>query len=1132
MSLSPYKIKHIIAGVVMTVMTALTARALPADTYAQNSRLSEGNWVKISVTESGIHFISASQLRQLGFSAPATVKVFGYGAGRISDLLDATTYVDDLPVAPMLATERGIFFYAVGPVNWYGPDSQGHFWQRNNPWTTVGYYYLSDAEADTAMPEGGAPLSGGGEAVTTFTDYTGHETDLVSPGESGHLLVGEDFRYTPQQNFTFDLPGRVEGTSVWSQCRFYSLVPSTQATLTLSANNRQLTPAKKLPVSSSTSYGDTSVVAYDFDLTGNRLTLALKFAAGTTVRMANLNSLTVNYTRSLDMGGRSLLFNTASSAVTLSGADASTHVWDITDPQRPSVMRTSQTGSSAVSWLNDFSGPRRYAAFSENATSLPSPVIVGRVSNQNLHGEEVPDMVIVSAASLLEQAERVADLHRQSPDSMRVLVISQEKVYNEFGSGSPDVNAIRRMAKMFYDRGEQNGHHFEYLLLFGRPTFDNRHLTEVMRTSGYESVPIWMTDAGHNESSTYSTDDFLAMLEDSSGKVLGAERHSIAVGRIPSRSVSEAKDYVDKLIRYVNKPVSGDWKNKFVILADDQDNGIHLEQAETFVSDMQNSASGADFMYNKVYVDAYEKIGGVTVDGRKRMYKLLDEGAAWWTYIGHASIDSWTAEKMLTRNDLINNLYFRHLPILYAATCSFSRFDSTPTSGAEMMLNNTGGGVIASICPVRPVYISSNGVFTRQVARAIMGRNPDGRFKTVGQIFRDAKNGGSTDANRLRYVLIGDPALRVPTPDNRIVLSHVGDEEVSADEPPTIKARQRLRLHGYLTDYAGNRLKDFTGSVHLSIYDAEESIVTLGRGTADDPGKQSVFDQQGTRLWTGCDSVVNGEFTISVAMPNEIAGNYRPAAVNMYAVSADSRSEAMGQSRDIYVYGLDESAMRDEEPPVIEALYLNHETFRSGDVVNESPMMFARVSDNIGINLSQAGIGHTLWMKLDDDETFTDVSDYYTPDNDGNPSGTVTYPFENLTKGNHTLTLRIWDTDNNMATSSIDFYVEQGLPPTLYDVWTDTNPATTQANFYVSHNRPDATLEVTVTVYDLMGRPVWSQTQRGRSDMFTSAPLTWNLTDGAGRRVSRGIYLYRAEVSTDGEHTSTASKRIAVTGQR
>ena len=92
--------------------------------------------------------------------------------------------------------------------------------------------------------------------------------------------------------------------------------------------------------------------------------------------------------------------------------------------------------------------------------------------------------------------------------------------------------------------------------------------------------------------------------------------------------------------------------------------------------------------------------------------------------------------------------------------------------------------------------------------------------------------------------------------------------------------------------------------------------------------------------------------------------------------------------------------------------------------------------------------------------------------------------------------------------------------------------ATTQANFYVSHNRPDATLEVTVTVYDLMGRPVWSQTQRGRSDMFTSAPLTWNLTDGAGRRVSRGIYLYRAEVSTDGEHTSTASKRIAVTGQR
>ena len=30
-------------------------------------------------------------------------------------------------------------------------------------------------------------------------------------------------------------------------------------------------------------------------------------------------------------------------------------------------------------------------------------------------------------------------------------------------------------------------------------------------------------------------------------------------------------------------------------------------------------------------------------------------------------------------------------------------------------------------------------------------------------------------------------------------------------------------------------------------------------------------------------------------------------------------------------------------------------------------MVFARVSDDIGINLSQAGVGHTLLLSLDDE---------------------------------------------------------------------------------------------------------------------------------------------------------------------
>ena len=64
-----------------------------------------------------------------------------------------------------------------------------------------------------------------------------------------------------------------------------------------------------------------------------------------------------------------------------------------------------------------------------------------------------------------------------------------------------------------------------------------------------------------------------------------------------------------------------------------------------------------------------------------------------------------------------------------------------------------------------------------------------------------------------------------------------------------------------------------------------------------------------------------------------------------------------------------------------------------------------------------------------------------------------------------------------------------------------------------------------------MGREIWSKTDNGRSDMFTSFPITWNLCDYAGRRVNRGIYLYRAAISTDGVKTTTKSKKIAVTAE-
>ena len=1105
-----------------------TANALPANTYTPHSVLSTGTWVKIAVTSTGAHSIPASTLRQWGFSDPSRVKVYGYGGRRIPDLLDATTYVDDLPQVQSMTTQRGdLVFYAIGPCTIVPPDKNGLMHHKLNPWDNAGYYFLSDNDVpERNIPTEGTP--GGSDAATTFTDYVYHETDRESPGESGHLLVGEDFRYNTRQTFTLDMPGRVSGTTVGIQTRFFTYITSGTPTLSISANNTRLGGANRLPITTSSTYGDTCLInSTAQDISGTRLSLTLDFNSTGLTRKANLDNIGVSYTRSLTLPtGAPLSFSTDSPSVKLGNATSATTVWDVTDPL--SVKRINHNSGT---WTSPYNGWRDYAAFNEN-TPMPTPAYVGRVSNQDIHGENVPDMVIVTSSAMRAQADRIAGLHRNSSDSMRVLVVVKDHVWNEFGSGVADINAVRKMLKMFYDRGRSaDGHRLGYVLMMGRPFYDHRHLTDFMTSGGYDNMPIWQSDSGSHESYSYSTDDVLAMLEDGSGVKTSSDSLCIATGRIAARTAEEAKIYVDKLLAYHTRLPDGDWKNKMVILADDQDNGVHLDQAESLLAHMEVGADGGNVMFNKVYVDAYEKVNGVTEGARTQMYKWLNEGAMWWIYIGHASIDTWTTEGMLTRNDIISNVYFRRPPILYAATCSFQRWDGSQDSGSEMLVMNPNGGVIASLCPVRPVYISPNGVFSRYIGLSILKRDPQGRFLTVGEIVRQAKNMGYNDSNKLRFVLNGDPAMRVPMPEHKIVLESIDGETVDEENTPTVKAHQRAVFSGYITDWKGDQLTDFNGTLHLTIFDAEESVTTLGRGDKSDPGKESVFERQGTKLYAGRTKVEGGRFTATVAMPSEIAWNYRNAAVNMYAITDDGQSEAMGCNRDFYVYGYDDSVEDDKNGPVIDALYLNHESFANGDVVNENPMMFANVRDDIGINLSTAGIGHTLLMRIDDTEGYTDVSDFYTPASDGSASGTVAYPISELTPGNHTLTFRVWDTSNNMAQSTIDFYVQPGLTPRILDVYTDANPAYTEANFYVRHNRPDATVTVTVEVFDMLGRPVWSDKATGRSDMFVSTPLTWNLTYRSGRRVNRGIYVYRATVSTDGEQEASESKRLAVAAE-
>ena len=971
--------------------------AFSADSYATSSVLHSGRWVKISVEKSGMHLITDSQLGAWGFSDPSKVKVYGYGGRRIPDQLTTANYIDDLPRVATERTRRGLVFYALGPET-PSYNSDGTVTWSLNPYTSVGYYYLSDIEA----PEMEIPVEGRPQAssnpVTTFIESIHYENDLVSPGSTGHLLVGEDLRLTPTRRFSLSLPGRVSSTDATLTGRFVAKTGG-HVQLTFAVNGTTLSGSTSDRIPSTTDIARAITTTRTITDPSEKLDLTITASANGALSMCNLDALTLNYTRHIALPAEgSLAFTASATSVSMAGADDATRVWDVTDPQAVVRINTSSPATDgSLSWTNDYYGRRNYVAWNENA-AFSSPRFAGNVKCQDLHAEPVPDMVIFTHTLLREQAERVAALHTTGPDHLRVLVVTPEEVANEFGSGSADINAMRRMLKMFHDRGaDADGHSLRYALLMGSAHFDHRRLTPSMRNSKVATVPLWQTDEGCTDSFSFSSDDPLGVLGDNTGLNFGSDSMTIAVGRIPARTAAEAKVYVDRLYDYVNSPATGLWRNSMLIVADNGNENDHMTQTEEMLSSFMTFPKGRDMIYHKVYVDAYPLIGGVAVAGREKFYQLLNDGVVWWNYVGHSAMTSNGAEGLLELPD-ISNMYLRRPPFYYGATCSFVHWDGDEQSGLEMLAMNESGGIIGGISATRSVYISKNGELTSALGKELFVTDEasGNTLSPIGEVLRRAKNRLTFDTNKLRYVLLGDPAMRLAIPSLRVSLDSIGGTPVIPDEeaenPLIVQALGETRLSGSILTAGGAPAADFNGTLTVTLYDAERSYITEGREN-EDAGPYS-FDEQGQQLYTGRARVKDGRWTLSFVLPTEISDQFRVATLAMNAESDDKTLAAAGANRDFYVYGFDEKSVTDDVPPVIEAMYLNHESFASGQAVNTSPMLLARVSDDKGLNLSQGGIGHQMSVTVDGRRYLSDVSSYFTPDINGYPEGDIAYPHE------------------------------------------------------------------------------------------------------------------------------------------
>lgn len=1122
------KLLRITYVLIFGIFAAFGAGALAPDAYSPQSVLSSGKWVKVRVKTSAMHCIPAATLKKWGFSDPRRVRVYGYGGRMLSDILAPEDYIDDLPAVASTVTSKGLVFYGEGPEQ-IDVDSRGYASHSVNPYSRYGYYFLTEGEA-TSIPTGGTALNSSDGCQTSGEWLAYYDPQQVSIGNSGRMMVGEDFRTQRTRSFTLDLPGLTPGTTANVHV---SVVANSTATtsVALAADGTKLPSQSKDVIDKGSNesgfYANMAQISKSFKPEGTKTVIEITMSTSGIMKAGWLNYVEVAYNRTF--GGSQLLAASQPNVASVGAGDDWTHVWDITDPRDQYELNVGKTGA----WRNDRAGVRRYAVWAEGDV-MPAPELVGNVYNQNLHAmTTVPDMVIITPETYAAAANTIADIHRKYPlDPLSVEVVRLDPILNEFGSGSFDPGAIRRFLKMLYDRGSDESGRLRYVLMMGKGTCDNRALTSV-GAAVRAPMPLWTSENSLSDSNSFSSDDYFAFLEDNSGIRPGRDMLCVAVGRIPATTVEEANIAAEKINRYLYNMPQGAWRTRMTVLADDENKGVHMIQADSLIINMQKGPNGSRMVVDKIYCDAYWRQNSTYPQARNDVFRNFDDGMAIFTFIGHGSPTALGSKNIIQPTDFRKHFFLKRLPFFYAATCSFLKWDTNITSQAESLMFQRDGGLIGCISALRPVYITQNGLLSAAFGNVLSRFDESGRMYTAGELYRQSKNALVSDVNKLRYVFMGDPALRLVIPSDIVTIDAINGVAVTADDPYTIMARQDLTLTGRITDAEGKLLDDFNGTVTATLYDAEFSTTSHGYGDKGE-GLEYTFEEIGDLLFVATGQAKNGVYELKVRMPQNLADNFRPATLSLYANSTASGDlrQAAGLSRDVYAFGYDESTPGDRQPPVIHTALLNDANFTDGADVNASPLLVASISDNTGLNMSSAGVGQKMTLTIDGRTTYDNLSSYFVLDSiardGGAMSGMLHYLVPEMADGPHSLQLRVWDIDGNFTDATLQCNVRADLNPEIYEVFTTDSPARTEARFYVRHNRPDQVVGVRVAVYDLMGRPVWSSEIESRSDIELSSPLVWDLRNSGGHRVPRGIYVYRVELANGTGSGASQSKKLAV----
>jgi len=1098
-----------------------------ADLMEKKSVLASGKWVKAQTNKSGIHRITFSALKSMGFQSPQKVKIFGALPGKLPQMNSALSSDDLIQYRIWQTKDKQLndcfLVYIPGNVTWeFDPVSKSFIHRINQFAEGLSFLYLTDdISTDQLVQVSPIIVESPTMIVNEFDDFAYFEEDTYNLLETGSRWFSSLMtpNSTFQKNFKFqdhisNEPIKID-IAVAARCDFSS-------SINLMVNNMDVGTVNFAPYSNfaEADYADLRERSFSKIVEGDDVNFSLKYITPANGRCWP-DYIRVQTRRKLNMPAGQLLFCDSRSVgvkniteFRMGNAISGLKIWEITSPLKPIEIQ-SVIASNTLSFKVLTDSLRRFIAF-DPMSDFPFIDKVEEVNNQNLHGLSTPDMLIITSPDFKSEAERLAQFHRQN-SGLEVTVVNVGQVFNEFSGGIKDVTAIRNFVRTLYRKSfNSNTSKLKYLLLFGKGTYDNLH---PVTSDNPCFIPTWQSENSLNPASSLVSDDYFGLLGDDEGGQKGVV--DIGIGRIPCVSAADAKAVVDKTLHYNTSTTMGEWRNNVCFVGDDEDNNIHVFDSEQLANFVNRNYPV--FYTDKIYLDAYKE--ETTPEKRypgvnKALNNRVKEGALIINYVGHANEEGLAHEKILTINDIDSWSNVDKLPVFVTATCEFSRWDlkNKQSAGEHVLFNKVGGGV-ALFSTTRLVYSSSNYEMNRSFFKYVFETDKEGNNLRMGDIIRLAKNELGGTVNAAKFALLGDPALQISYPQYKVNTLEINDQPVE-QLTDTLKPLSLVSVWGEIQNIKGEKITGYNGLLYPTVFDKPTEAVTLGNG-GQTPFTYTV---QNSILFKGNVSVKSGEFSYTFKVPKEI--NYRIGNGQIRYYSKDATSDAGGSFAALKLGGSPNSTANDLTGPTVR-LFLDNENFKPGDQVSKAPLLIVYLEDESGINTSGGGIGHDIMLTIDNQtDKMQLLNDYFQSVQDSYKSGKVLFQLSDLEDGEHVLKFKVWDLANNSTETEVRFTVASGLK--INKLTAFPNPVSVSTDIIATHNRFGEKMTVEIEIFTQQGVLVDQLKTEAGSSGFATLPIRWN-PGLNNHNLVPGIYHYRVRLTALDGSTSIKTEQLILT---